>query len=68
MLAAPESVHVMQQLLHAINKLAHDISLVRLPKAEQERLHGKEIGDALEKARCHALEQGMNKAKEGQAL
>jgi len=68
MLAAPESVDVMQQRLHDISKIAHDISLVRLPKAEQERLHGKEIGDALEKARCHALEQGMNKAKEGQAL
>lgn len=68
LLAPPESVSVLQERLRAISQIAHDIRLVRLPVAEQERLHGKEIGDALEKARSAALEQHMKKVTEGQTI
>lgn len=63
LLTATEATNALQERLRAICKIAYDISLVRLPAAEQQRLQGREIGLALEKARCAALEQGMKQAK-----
>ena len=68
LLTTSESTNVIQQQLNAISDIAQEISLVRLAPAEQDRLHGKEIGDALEKARYLSLERSMNKVKQAQAL